>query len=103
MTCFGFILSTTGLNCSLRLFYYWILCIRYIYMCLVFTFIYLWYLKQLDTHNTWPVTIKHVPTHLGKGALHILRPPPRQINSGEPSRRYPILQEKDKVSPTPKL
>lgn len=72
MTCFCFILSTTGLNCSLLLFYYWIL---------------------------W----KHVPTHLGKGALHILRPPPRQINSGEPSRRYPILQEKDKVSPTPKL
>lgn len=46
---------------------------------------------------------KYVPTHLGKGALHIRRPPPKQISSGAPSRRYPELQEKVKVSPMPKL
>lgn len=30
---------------------------------------------------------KYIPTHLGKGELHIRRPPPRQISSGAPSKR----------------
>lgn len=45
----------------------------------------------------------HVPTHLGRGALHTRRPPPRQIISEAPSKRYPDEQENVRVSPTPKL
>lgn len=45
----------------------------------------------------------HVPTHLGRGALHTLRPPPRQMISEAPSKRYPEEQEKVRVSPTSKL
>lgn len=50
-----------------------------------------------------PLNKMNIPTHLGKGALHIRRPPPRHISSGAPSRRYPKLQENVKVSPMPKL
>lgn len=45
----------------------------------------------------------HVPTHLGRGALHTRRPPPRQIISEAPSKRYPDEQENVRISPTPKL
>lgn len=45
----------------------------------------------------------HVPTHLGRGALQTRRPPPRQIISEVPSKRYPDEHENVKVSPTPKL
>lgn len=45
----------------------------------------------------------HLPTHLGRGALHTRRPPPRQIISEVPSKRYPDEQEYVRVSPTPKL
>ena len=45
----------------------------------------------------------HVPTHLGRGALHTRRPPPRQIISEDPSKRYPDEQENVRISPTPKL
>lgn len=45
----------------------------------------------------------HLPTHLGRGALHTLRPPPRQIISEAPSKRYPDEQENVRISPTPKL
>jgi len=45
----------------------------------------------------------HVPTHLGRGALHTRRPPPRQIISEAPSKRYPDEQENVSVSPTPKF
>jgi len=44
----------------------------------------------------------HLPTHLGRGALHTRRPPPRQVSLLAPSRRYPGKQEKIKESPTPK-
>lgn len=44
----------------------------------------------------------HLPTHLGRGALHTRRPPPRQVSLLAPSRRYPGKQEKIKGSPTPK-
>lgn len=44
----------------------------------------------------------HLPTHLGRGALHTRRPPPRQVSVEAPSRRYPAKQEKVSASPTPK-
>lgn len=43
----------------------------------------------------------HLPTHLGRGALHTRRPPPRQVSLLAPSKRYPGKQEKIKESPTP--
>jgi hypothetical protein len=43
----------------------------------------------------------HLPTHLGRGALHTRRPPPRQVSLVAPSKRYPWKQVKARVSPTP--
>lgn len=44
----------------------------------------------------------HLPTHLGRGALHTRRPPPRHVSLAAPSRRYPGKQANVSVSPTPK-
>lgn len=43
----------------------------------------------------------HLPTHLGRGALHTRRPPPRHVSLVAPSKRYPGKQEKVSESPTP--
>ena len=44
----------------------------------------------------------HLPTHLGRGALHTRRPPPRHVSLVAPSKRYPGKQENVSESPTPK-
>lgn len=44
----------------------------------------------------------HLPTHLGRAALHTRRPPPRHVSFAAPSRRYPGKQANVSVSPTPK-
>lgn len=61
--------------------------------------------KSMDNDYTYKQmkAADHVPTHLGRGALHTLRPPPRQIISEAPSKRYPDEQENVRISPTPKL
>lgn len=44
----------------------------------------------------------HLPTHLGRRALHTRRPPPRHVSWLAPSKRYPGKQENVRESPTPK-
>ncbi|TNN24837.1 hypothetical protein EYF80_065038 [Liparis tanakae] len=48
-------------------------------------------------------SVDHVPTHLGRGALHMRRPPPRHAICLAPCRRYPALQVNASESPMPKL
>lgn len=55
--------------------------------------------RQLEANEA----ADHVPTHLGRGALHMRRPPPRHEISRDPCSRYPGSQENVRVSPMPNL